>query len=316
MKNVPFEYRICISYILIGAAWILFSDKLLLKFSKDAFFYNIASIYKGWFYVLVTGIFLFLLIKKEIYKRNKLYDELLVANKQALESERLKSAFLSNLSHYIRTPMNSILGFIDLLQSRNTDEEKREKFLNYINEKSHHLLQTINNIVEIAKIQEGQAKIEETVFSINTMLYKLLSEYEHELSGKKMLPCYVTTPVKEGEDRIQSDYGKVYLIFTNLINNAVSFTATGEIEIGYEVAGTQIIFYVRDTGCGITDVEQRTLFSNFFRGLESIQKIKEGSGLGLYLSANLCRLLGGNLWLEYSSPQGSKFCFTISGKKL
>ena len=128
MKNkIPFEYRITVLYILIGALWILFSDRLVLSLTRDPQEINFLSIYKGWLYVLVTGILLFLLIKKESRKRNNLYNELFLANQKALESDRLKSAFLSNLSHYVRTPMNSILGFADLLQSRNLDDEKRSR---------------------------------------------------------------------------------------------------------------------------------------------------------------------------------------------
>jgi len=127
-------------YIIIGALWILFSDKLVVGFTKDAERIRMISTYKGWFYVLVTGIMLFYLIKKEIHRRKLLYQELLETKKEIVNSERLKTAFLSNLSHYIRSPMNSILGFVELLQNRETSPENQQMFITYINERSQHLL--------------------------------------------------------------------------------------------------------------------------------------------------------------------------------
>src|SRR5512142_2167283 len=100
MKNkIPFELRITLIYVVLGASWILFSDKLLYAITQDPHQINIFSILKGWFYVLITGLLLFFLIKKEIKKRNKLYNDLLAANEKAKESEKLRTAFLSNLSH-------------------------------------------------------------------------------------------------------------------------------------------------------------------------------------------------------------------------
>ena len=313
MKNkIPFELRITLIYIIIGAAWILFSDKLLYAITKDPLQINIFSILKGWFYVMITGLLLFFLVKKEISKRNKLYNELLTANKKAKESERLRTAFLSNLSHYIRTPMNSILGFAELIHNRNISDAKRNQFLTLINEKSHHLLQTINNIVEISKIQEGQIEVERNTFQMGALINRLSLIFEQDLQrkGNKVRLNFKISP-EITTDEIIADYNKIYHILSNLLSNSVNFTESGEIELGALYENGNLKFYIRDTGPGISEDMQKSLFANFMQGHPDIQRASEGSGLGLYLSANLAKLLGGNLWLEYSNDTGSMFCFSL-----
>ena len=316
MKNkLPFELRITLIYITVGAIWILFSDRLLYFFTKNPQQLNVISIYKGWFYVLITGLLLYMLIKKEIQKRNRLYNELLTANKKALESERLKSAFLSNLSHYIRTPMNSILGFADLIQSRNLDEIKRNRFLDLINEKSHHLLQTINNIVEISKIQEGQVEIKKSNFSINNMFDRLLLTYEQDLAKRESTSTLSKNiALTSEEDQLFSDYDKIYHILANLLTNAINFTENGKIELGVKTNANLYTFYVKDSGPGISEDKQKNLFANLLQVHTDIRYTSEGSGLGLFLSENLAKLLGGKLWLEYSNEKGSLFCFSIQSE--
>jgi signal transduction histidine kinase len=314
MKNkIPFELRITLIYIIIGALWILFSDNLLYYLTQDPHQINNFSIFKGLLYVLITGILLFLLIKREIKKRNNLYDKLLETNKKAMEADRLKSAFLSNLSHYIRTPMNSILGFTELIQTRDLDEEKRIRFLALINEKSHHLLQTINNIIEISKIQEGQIEIENKPFSIKNMIGRLLLVYEQELVKKgNKIRLHSSILLKDTEDEIVSDYNKIYHILSSLLSNAVNFTEHGEIEVGVKSDNHSYIFFVKDTGPGISDEKQKVLFVNFMQGRADVQRASEGTGLGLFLSANLAKLLKGSLWLDYSNETGCKFCFQVN----
>lgn len=317
-SSLPFEWKITIIYIIIGALWILFSDKMLLYVTNDPQQISIISIYKGWFYVLITGILLFYLIRREIKKQNRLVEDLITANKKALESERLKSAFLSNLSHYIRTPMNSILGFAELIQSRNVDESKRERFLNLINEKSHHLLQTINNIVEISKIQEGQVETKQKLFSINNLFDKLILIYEPELAKKGSQAVLIKNiALNATEDEVLGDFDKLYHILSNLLSNAVNFTKQGTIELGVTFNNDNNIytFYVKDTGTGISAEKQKKLFVNFMQAHSDIQSASEGSGLGLFLSSKLANLLGGNLWLEHSDEHGSLFCFSLQNLK-
>ncbi|MDP4210419.1 MAG: HAMP domain-containing sensor histidine kinase [Bacteroidota bacterium] len=310
--KIPFVYRIPLIYIFLGAMWILFSDRLMVKIWQDAHMRNLVSIYKGWFFVLVTGGLLYLLIKKEIGKRNELYNNLLLANKKAMEADRLKTAFLSNLSHYIRTPMNSILGFVDLLRSRNMDEEKRMQFLQIVDDRSHLLLHTINNIVEISKLQEGQMTVNNHRFLLSELMRGVFFSFEQDsVKLEKNINFYFTIPPADAENWLVADYGKIQDILTNLVSNALNFTEAGEVELGYTIEDSAVIFYVRDTGKGISSEKREKLFTSYFEGDPEHFDKSEGSGVGLYLSARLAILLGGRLWLEYTGNSGSKFCLRV-----
>jgi len=311
-KFIPFEYRIPLIYIIIGALWILFSDEFVLKLTDDPHRIQILSTYKGWFYVIVTGIMLYYHIQKEFNRRNILYNELLAAKKKAVESDNLKTAFLSNLSHYIRTPMNGILGFVNLLQDKNTSPEKQQLFLGYVNERSQNLLQTLNCIVEISKIQEGQSELIKDTFNINSLLRSITSSENLDLSQiKKDISIKLSLGMNDGDDEIYSDKAKVIQILSSLLRNAIKFTDQGEIEIGYTVTSNAFIFYVKDSGKGISIEKRELLFHDFMHNSAYIHTEGEGAGLGLYLSSGLTNLLGGKLWLERTSPIGSVFCLSI-----
>jgi hypothetical protein len=270
------------------------------------------STYKGWLYVLVTGILLFLLIRKEIQKRNLIYRELLNAQEKAVESDKLKTAFLTNLSHYIRTPMNGILGFVELLDDKDMTSEKHQLFLNYINENSQNLLQTLNNIIEVSKIQQGLTNLDLKKFKVNILINNMVNVAVLDLM-KRRKPVVIKTSfgLPDDYDEIYSDSGMCVQILRCLLNNAVRFTVKGEIEIGYRVDGEKITFFVKDTGPGISVEKQKSLFVEFMSNYSYITSSGEGAGLGLYLSAGLAKLLDGKLWLEKTGPDGSIFCLSL-----
>jgi signal transduction histidine kinase len=310
--NIPFEYKISTLYIIIGALWILFSDNLVLKFTQDPKEINTISIYKGWFYVLITGMLLFILIKKEIRKRNNLYSELYITNRKAIESDQLKTAFLRNISHYIRTPMNSILGFVDLLKNRNLDEEKRKHFHHIVHEQSTHLLELINNILEISKIHTNQMELFKKQFHINKCISEILRTTEclkNESDKPITLRAVVSLP--DDRDKLYSDEEKIKRILYELLSNALKFTESGEIEFGYIYENNCYTFFVKDTGKGISDDMKKHLFNQFMLANPNDSMASKGSGLGLYLCSGLVNLLNGKIWIEYSGHNGSKFCFTI-----
>lgn len=313
MKNkIPFTYRIAGIYIVLGTFWILFSDRMVLNFTHDPRQIQQISTYKGWFYVFTTGILLFFLIRREIRRRNEVTLQLQIEKKKAEEADRLKTAFLSNLSHYIRTPMNSILGFAELLQESDIDEENQHMFLSYIHERSYHLLNTLNNIIEISKIQEGQLTLNSKPFSMNNIVDSLYQTANLELMQRN-IPIVLETKKEQadGLDLLNSDREKVVQILSTLVSNSLNFTATGKIEIGYQLNNDTVIFYVTDTGKGISEETQKTLFTNYLYHTTATCTVGEGAGLSLFLAAGLAKLLGGTLRLEWSNPQGSKFCLSI-----
>lgn len=312
LKRIPFPYRITILYLIFGALWILFSDVLLVRFTNDPHRIQQLSTYKGWLFVLVTGILLFSVIRSEIRSRTQLFNELLEAKEKAVEANRLKTTFLSNLSHYIRTPMNSILGFIELIEDKDTSPENHETFLAYVNQSSQSLLHTLTSIIEISKIQEGQNRVTPRPVDLVQMMESLAGSARIEIAQKK-------TPIKvslefdpeKHPDPVLLDPDKVHLILASLLSNAVRFTVEGEIKIGCHSDGTHLQFWVQDTGPGIPAAKQPLLFSNFLQNEENTRISGEGSGLGLALSASLTKLLGGDLSLEKTGPEGSTFILRV-----
>jgi len=313
LNRIPFIYRIPIVYILLGVIWILFSDKLVAQIAVSSLQMQMMSTYKGWLYVLVTGVLLFFLIRKEIKKQNLIYEELLEAKKKAIESDNLKTAFLANLSHYIRTPMNSILGFIELLDDKDTTPENYQLFLGYINENSHNLLQTMNNIVDISKMQQGQSKVEPREFKVNALIRSLVSASEFDLDHRRK-PISIKTSfgLSDGEDSLFSDSEKISHILACLLDNAIRFTASGEIEVGYYHGEKCVTFFVKDSGTGISEEKQKMLFTKFMSNSSYTITAGEGPGLGLYMASGLAQLIGAKLWLESTGPDGSLFCLCVS----
>jgi signal transduction histidine kinase len=270
------------------------------------------STYKGLLFVLVTGILLFYLITKEIGRRNQIYNQLLEAKRKADESDRLKSTFLANLSHYIRTPMNSILGFVELIEDKDTSPDNQQIFMSYINESSQNLLQTLNSIIEISKIQEGLAQVACEKTSVNQLIERVAATARVDISTtNKPVFLSIKTGLPDGEDLISSDPHKISLVLSNLVSNAIRFTGQGEIEIGYSQVEPSLELWVRDTGKGISEQKQATLFVDFLQNTSTTNIAEEGAGLGLALAARLSALLGGKLWLKTTGPEGSIFCMSI-----
>jgi len=312
LKQIPFSYKISLLYIFFGALWILFSDQAVMYITNDPHKIHLLSTYKGWFFIAVTGIMLFYLVRNEIRRRTLIYNELLKAKKKGDESERLKTTFLSNLSHYIRTPMNGILGFIELLEDKDLSPEKHHIFLSYINEQSHHLLQTLNSIIEISKIQEGQAKLHFQSFNVNKLIDRIADTARIDIMEKsKSITIHTFHGSASESISIVSDQDKIAQILSNLMSNSVNFTDKGVIEIGSSKSDEEIIFWVNDTGRGIPDERVETLFSGFLQNTSTTCIEGEGAGLGLPLTSELAKLLGGKIWLESTGSKGSKFCFSI-----
>jgi len=299
-------------YIFLGALWILFSDQLIVHITNNPVLILQISTIKGWLFIIITGLLLFFLVRNEIKRRNLILNELLAAKKKAEESDKLKTTFLSNLSHYIRTPMNGILGFVELLQDKDISPKNHLVFLSYINEMSQNLLQTLTRIIEISKIQEGLAKINVELFNANELIERIAETVRINISQKnKPINVLTKNVFPDGNDKIISDREIISQVLSNLALNAIIFTGKGEIEIGSEISNENALFWVKDTGKGIPKEKIDLLFTGFLENTSATCTVGEGAGLGLPLSSGLVKMLGGELWLEDTSEKGSKFCFSI-----
>ena len=253
-------------------------------------------------------------IMRDITDRKKAERELLKAKEKAQESDRLKSAFLANMSHEIRTPMNGIVGFTKLLQEKDFPKDKQKEFLSIIDSRSSHLLQLINDIIDISKIEAGQLQISRNTFSLNHLLDELKNMYENELDSrqKSHIEIHAQKALKDQQDRIYSDQLRLKQILTNLLSNSVKFIESGHITMGYERNNIQTLqFFVQDTGPGIPEDKQRLIFNRFRQANESHHKGYGGTGLGLSISKNLVDMLGGKIWVESTEGRGATFKFTL-----
>jgi PAS domain S-box-containing protein len=256
-------------------------------------------------------------IMRDITDRKMAERELLKAKEKAQESDRLKSAFLANMSHEIRTPMNGIVGFTRLLKDKDFPKDKQKEFLSIIDSRSSHLLQLINDIIDISKIEAGQLQISRNTFSLNHLLDELKDMYENELDSrqKSHIELHAHKGLSDQQAHIYSDQLRLKQILTNLLSNSVKFIESGQITIGYEQSNTQTLqFFVQDTGPGIPGNKQRLIFNRFRQANESHQKGYGGTGLGLSISKNLVEMLGGKIWVESKEGRGATFKFTLPYK--
>jgi PAS domain S-box-containing protein len=246
----------------------------------------------------------------DITERKTYESELIAAKEKAEESDRLKSAFLANMSHEIRTPMNGILGFTELLKEPTLTIEEQQDFIQTIEISGARMLNTINNIVDVSKIESGLVKVDVKETDINEKMLFIYKFFRQEIEKKGLQFLYKNgLPTKEAT--IKTDNEKVYGILTNLIKNAIKFTDKGSIEFGYEKKGEYIEFFVNDTGTGINEKQKEFIFDRFRQGSDELTRKYEGSGLGLSIAKSYIEMLGGKIWVESQEGIGTTFYFTI-----
>lgn len=264
--------------------------------------------------VLWYGIRHFQVIIQDITAQKKLTADLIAAKEKAEENERLKTAFLNNISHEVRTPMNAIVGFSELLGDEDITAEKQTKYVKIIIQSSNQLLSIITQIVDIATIQSGQEKISKRTFSLNSTI-KVLYEQFRAKAESNMINFSYKNSLIDGEDIIVTDEIKLIQILSNLISNALKFTKRGSIEFGYVIKEKHLEFFIKDTGIGIPNEMHEEIFKRFRQVENTNTREYGGSGLGLSISKAYIELLGGKIWLISSPGEGSEFYFIIPYEK-
>jgi len=302
MPKLKFEHSITLAYLIIGGIWILFSDKILLVFFRDSEVLTQMQTFKGWFYVLITGVLLYFFLKKHLIKIRK-------AEQKAIENDRLKTAFLQNISHEIRTPMNGIIGFAELLKNQDVPGEQKSGYVDVIIKSSEQLLKIVNQVLDISLIESGNTPVRESKIHLNN----LIDEMYQAISG--LITKEISLSIHKGLPKescvIISDITKIKQVLQNLLNNAVKFTERGFIKFGYEVIENDIRFFVEDSGIGIEPSVHHSVFERFFQTEKGSEKLYDGVGLGLAICKGNVDLLNGKIWVESESGKGSKFFFTI-----
>jgi len=255
-----------------------------------------------------------IIIAKDISLRKKTEATLLDAKEKAEEADRLKSSFLSNMSHEIRTPMNAIVGFSQLLGNSALSDEKKQVFIEQINLNSDSLLQLIEDIIYVSKIEADKVEIKKTMCLMNTVLEELHTSFvEHKRRmGKEQIELIVQKSIDNPNFSMLTDIQRFKQILTNLIGNAIKFTETGSVSFGYKRKNNNtLIFYVKDTGLGINKEKLKHVFDRFTKVSANKTKLYGGTGLGLSITQHLVERLGGEIWVESEENEGSVFYFTL-----
>lgn len=316
MKN-KIALKITLIYFLIGFLWILFSDQFILSIGRSGNSITILQTYKGWFFVSITAILLFFLIRKEIIKINEAEERLIKAKLKAEESDLLKSAFLSNMSHEIRTPLNGILGFCELILDDSFSSDEKKIFAKNLTKNSNDLLKLINDIMDISKIQENQFDISKKTFNLNNLLNAIYLEFQQSdiIEIRKQISFNFINENDNLEIELFSDPLKFMHVFRNLLYNAFFFTKEGFVRFGFEQKGSGIELFVEDSGCGIDESSKDLIFKPFFKGKNLVVGNK-GFGLGLAISKGLVKLLGSDLQYTSTLNKGTRFYFRIDNEEI
>ena len=252
-----------------------------------------------------------IIIKLDTTERKKMFVEFERAKEKAEESERLKTAFLANMSHEIRSPLNGVIGFASILtEDPHMPAEDIRRYTQIINNSGNHLLNIINDIINISKLDSGQIKSVYEPTSINYLLKELYQLYSKQIKDTQK-PLQLSMEVLAGPMIVSTDPTRLRQILENLLSNALKFTAEGNISYGYSVKGDYLEFFVQDTGVGIEADKHEHIFGRFVQASVHTEKLYGGTGLGLSIAKACVQLLGGDIWVESRLNEGCTFYFTI-----
>lgn len=242
-------------------------------------------------------------------------NELIIAKNKVETSDKLKTVFINNISHEIRTPLNGIIGMSEILSSIDQEDEDRGSFLKDLRLSSNRLINTIQDMLEISLIVSGNKKIQYKTFYIDAQVSNLYDEYQGKFK-EKGVNFVLNSSNLQNLNTTYSDIDMFYAIMRHLLNNALKFTLTGTVSVGFEYKNNSIEFHVKDTGVGIPNTSKLKILEPFMQYDGSINRSFEGNGLGLSIAKGLVELLGGKLWIESEENIGTAVYFTLPNPQL
>ena len=249
-------------------------------------------------------------IISDITTRKKAAQELIAAKKKAESSDRLKTAFINNISHEVRTPLNGIIGFADLITKNDITNEEKLSFISMIKSSSKRLLDTMTSYMDISMIVTGNMQLQQKPFDLHQLLHSMYDQFK-PMCVIKNITLNLRVPDPSNFLVLNADMSIYTKILSHLLDNAVKFTSEGEISFGYSRQGSIFRFFVSDTGVGIQKEIQPVIFEQFMQEDDSNIRAFDGSGLGLSIVRGLVRLLGGDIEFESEKGHGTTFFFHI-----
>jgi signal transduction histidine kinase len=244
-----------------------------------------------------------------IFLLSRIKNDFVFQKEKAIRSDKLKTAFLANISHEIRTPINSIVGFSKLLE-KESSPMKRNEFVNIIQNCSSNLMYLINDLIDLSKIEAGELNFSYSNFLVKDLLVEMKETYTLELQKKASSNVELNYFIQDESLMLYSDPFRVKQVLSNLIRNAIKFTARGTITFGCKRVDNEVVFSVVDTGTGIPEADQRAIFQRFtkynYNDLNT-----EGTGIGLSIAEKIVKMFKGRIWLTSTLGEGSSFFFSI-----
>jgi PAS domain S-box-containing protein len=249
-------------------------------------------------------------IGKNITERKNAEQELIIAKEKAEASDRLKTAFMNNISHEVRTPLNGILGFGQIIADPYFPAEEKESFYKMLEISSDRLLNTITSIMDISLLTSGNQKAFKSEFPINKLINEITDKFRNPCEVKN-LKLLIKKDNIEKDLIINSDEILIGKILSHLTDNAIKFTTSGVVTIGYKKKENELVLYVEDSGIGISDKYKNQIFDNFMQVDNANTRRYEGSGIGLSISKKITELLGGHIWFDSERGKGSTFYISL-----
>ena len=251
----------------------------------------------------------------DITAQTRTMEQLIQAKEKAEEASKLKTAFLANMSHEIRTPMNGILGFTDLLKEPDLSSDDIQSFISIIQKSGRRLLKTVNDLIDVSKIETGIMDVELSTININDLLEELYKFFKPETDRKGIEFSYSAVLPNEGANLV-TDSLKFHGVLSNLLHNAIKFTSEGKIQFGYEKKGEVLQFFVKDSGAGVPPDRLKAIFERFVQADPENRQAYQGAGLGLAIAKSYVEMLGGTIWLESELGKGSVFFINLPASAL
>ncbi len=247
---------------------------------------------------------------KDITELMNTQDALILAKEKAEESDRLKTAFMNNISHEVRTPLNGILGFAEFVVQPGISEEEKSFYLEVLNSSSERLLNTITNYMDISLIVSGNIKVNKQPVILLELINEIYSNF-HLKSEAKNLDFIIQIPTDNEIHSLICDAELLEKSISHLVDNAIKFTSSGNIILGYQLMANEYELFVKDTGSGINREALENIFNSFMQEEVSISRGYEGSGLGLSITKELIKLMGGKIRVDSVKGKGSIFYITF-----